>query len=135
VPESDIADGPVFASLVIVRLPLELPVAAGANTTENVLLCPAERVSGNVRPLIEYPVPLGAAAEIVIGPFDAVNFSVRVAELPTVTFPKLRDVADALNVVVIPVPLRLTVGFVEALLVNDTWPDALPEDAGANVTV
>ena len=121
--------------LVIVRLPLELPVAAGWNTTENVVLCPAESVSGKVRPLMEYPVPLGAAAEIVIDPFAAVSVSDRLAELPTVTFPKLRDVGDALNVVVTPVPLKATVGFAEALLVNETWPDALPEEAGANFTV
>ena len=135
VPESEIGDGPVFALLVIVRLPLELPVAAGWNTTENVVLDPAAIVNGKVRPLTEYPVPLGVTAEIVTDPFAAVSFSDKVAELPRVMFPKLRDVGDALNAVVTPVPLKPTVGFVEALLVKEIWPDALPEEVGANCAV
>jgi hypothetical protein len=135
VPESDTGDGPVLALLVNVTLPLALPAAAGWKTTENVVLCPAESVNGKVSPLIEYPVPPSVAAEMITDPFAAVSVSDKLDELPTVTFPKLKEVGDALKVVVTPVPLKLTVGFVEALLVKETWPDALPEEAGANITV
>src|SRR5208337_3168460 len=50
---------------VIVTLPLAAPLAVGANTTLNVVLCPAVSVKGNVSPLKLNPVPLADAAEIV----------------------------------------------------------------------
>src|SRR5258708_40332873 len=72
-------------------LPLTPPVAAGANCTENEVLCPAFRVSGNARPLRLKPVPLAEAAEIVrLEPPELVSVSDRVFELPTSTFPKLK---------------------------------------------
>jgi hypothetical protein len=124
--------------LVNERLPLELPVTEGRNSTENVVLCPADSVSGKVRPLIEYPLPVAAAAETVTEPPEAVSVSVKLAVLATVTFPKLSDVGETLKVVVggaTPVPVKVTVGFVDALLVNEICPEALLADPGANCTV
>ena len=71
----------------------------------------------------------------MIDPPEAVTVSDRVAVLPTVTFPKFKEVGDTLSVVVTPVPLRATVGLVEALVVNEICPEALPAEAGANCTV
>ena len=49
------------------------------------------RVRGKVRPLSVKPVPLADAAEIVrLDPPELVKVSVRVFELPTTTFPKLK---------------------------------------------
>ena len=135
VPDRDTGDAPVLALLVTVRVPLKLPVVEGENTTENVLLCPAERVSGRVSPLIEYPVPLAFAAETVTDPPEALTVSDKVTELPVTTFPKFNEPGDALNVVATPVPLSATVGLLDALLVNETCPESPPAEGGANCTV
>ena len=58
--------------------------------------------------------------------------------LPTTRLPKLRLAGLTLSTGaggVTPVPLRETVGLVAALLVNETCPEALLADAGANCTV
>jgi len=61
---------------VIVTFPVELPPAAGANFTEKVTVCPAERVAGNVNPLRLYPLPDADAAVIFTSdPPELVNVS------------------------------------------------------------
>jgi len=50
------------ASEVTVTLPLKLPADAGANFTENVVLCPGDSVTGE-KPEMLKPVPVTVAAE------------------------------------------------------------------------
>jgi hypothetical protein len=49
----------------MVTLPLSLAADDGANSTENVVLCPAASVTGVVTPLNVNPVPLIPTCEIV----------------------------------------------------------------------
>ena len=58
VPLRAIAAGEPVALLVTLTLPLELPVAVGANTTPNVKVCEGFNVAGTLTPLRVYPVPL-----------------------------------------------------------------------------
>ena len=51
------AVGELVALLTRERLPDTLPEAAGAKATLKLVLWPAARVSGKVKPLIENPVP------------------------------------------------------------------------------
>src|SRR5947207_4288789 len=53
------------ASEITARFPLTAPVPVGANLAVNVTLWPALRVVGRVRPVIEKPVPVTFACEIV----------------------------------------------------------------------
>ena len=120
------------------RLPLTPPVAAGANCTENEVLCPAFRVIGSVRPLRLKPVPLAEAAEIVrLEPPELVSVSDSVFELPTSTFPKLKLVG--LGVIwpcVTPLPERAMFngepGASETMAI---FPFAAPDVVGEKVTV
>jgi hypothetical protein len=59
-----VSDG--FDALEVnVRLPLALPAAVGENRTENVTLCPAVKVVGSDRPLIENAPALELAPEML----------------------------------------------------------------------
>jgi len=49
----------------MLTLPLAAPLAVGANSTVNDVLCPAFKVTGMVRPLRLNPLPLAVAAEMV----------------------------------------------------------------------
>lgn len=63
----------------------------GVNVNENGVLCPAVRVSGNDRPLIENGALIeGAEVMVTLAP-DALRVAVFVALLPTATLPKLID--------------------------------------------
>jgi len=57
-PDNEMVSVGSDASEVIVMLPLSLVADDGANSTPNVVLCPAASVSGVVTPVKVYPVPL-----------------------------------------------------------------------------
>ena len=64
--------------------PLAVPLSVGANATENVMLCPDDRVCRATNPLKLNPVPLAATCEIVtLEPPELVNDSYCVWLLPT----------------------------------------------------
>lgn len=105
--------------LMIARLPLTLPADDGANTTLKVLLCPAVRVKGKLRPLTLNPAPVAVACEIVtLEPPELVTVSDRVELLPICTLPKLRLEGFAVSdPAATPVPERgrFKVGFEASL--------------------
>jgi hypothetical protein len=75
----------------MLMLPLAAPLAMGANSTVNDVLCPAFNVIGRVQPLRLNPLPLAAAAEMVRAvPPELVSVSERDFELPTWILPKLK---------------------------------------------
>jgi hypothetical protein len=77
--------------------------------------------------------------EIVTAAFEATSVACRLALDPTVTLPKLRVVGLTANcgfTGATPVPVKDSVeGEVAALLVNPTWPEAVPAALGVNRTV
>src|SRR5208282_3167953 len=123
---------------VIVTLPLAAPLAVGANTTLNVVLCPAVSVKGNVSPLKLNPVPLADAAEIVrLDPPVLLSVSLNDFELPSCTLPNARLVGFAVSVpCVTPVPesamLKLESDPLDVIV---TLPLAAPLAVGANTTL
>src|SRR3981189_988271 len=91
VPESAILRLGFAPSESIAKVPDTALPAVGANRTVNDVLWPAVRVNGNVSPLMLNPLPVAEAADMVrLVPPELVRFSVRLCELPTVTFPKLK---------------------------------------------
>jgi hypothetical protein len=74
-----------FAPLeVMLTFPLAAPLAVGEKTTVNDVLWPAFRVTGKASPLKLNPVPLAAAAEMVIlVPPVLVSVSDKLELLPT----------------------------------------------------
>lgn len=84
VPESGMLRLGLDPLEVMATLPLAAPAAAGANFTENDVLCPAVKVAGKVNPLRLKPVPLALAAEIVrVDPPELVSVSERVVLVPS----------------------------------------------------
>lgn len=84
--------------LAKVRLPVRLPPAFGANTTETDKLEPADIVAGRLRPVTENTLPEITTPEIVrlaVPVLRSVNDFVE-AE-PVVTVPNARLVCDRLN--------------------------------------
>ena len=81
-----------FAPLeVMLMLPLAAPAVVGANSTVNDVLCPAFKVTGTVKPLRLYPLPLAVAAEMVTAvPPEFVSVPESDFELPVCTLPKLK---------------------------------------------
>jgi hypothetical protein len=70
-------------------LPLALPVATGVNLALKVVLSPAPRVSGVLKPLMLRPVPDTVALDIVtLAEPEFVNVMGWVPLLPTATDPK-----------------------------------------------
>lgn len=61
VPEAGRARLAFVAVLAIAKLPVTVPDDWGANRTVKVVLCPAFRVSGRLRPLMAKPVPVVVA--------------------------------------------------------------------------
>jgi hypothetical protein len=122
----------------IVTVPLAAPLPVGAKFTVNVVLWPAFKVSGRVRPVILNAAPLADAAEIVrLDPPELVNVSDKFEVLPTWTVPNPRDVGFGVRVpCVTPVPergiLRLGLPPFEVMLI---LPVATPLVVGAKVTV
>ena len=75
---------------VIATLPVAAPAAVGVNFIVNVVLWPAVRVRGTLRPVMLKPLPVAEPAEIVrLEPPEFVRVSVSDFELPTTTLPKL----------------------------------------------
>jgi len=76
---------------VTLILPLAAPLAVGANSTVNDVLCPAFNVTGTVRPLRLNPLPLAVAAEMVrVDPPELVSVPESDFEVPVCTLPKLK---------------------------------------------
>src|ERR1700704_2127274 len=128
----------LFASEVIVRLPVLLPAATGVNTALKVAVCPAPTVTGRFGPLKLKPLPVADALEIVtVEPPLLVTVTATDLLLPTVTFPKLTLAGFAIREpAVAPVPesamLRGEPGASEAMA---RLPVIAPPVAGANFTV
>jgi hypothetical protein len=71
-------------------LPVALPATEGENCAVNVVFCPPLTVSGVDKPLIQKPVPVTLAAEIVtLAVPESVSVIVCDLLLRTRTFPKL----------------------------------------------
>jgi|GraSoiStandDraft_45_1057281.scaffolds.fasta_scaffold570829_2 hypothetical protein len=70
-------------------------------------------------------------------PPEAVSVPDRMPEVPTRTLPKASEVGFRASDTdeAVPVPVKETVGLVEALLTNVICPEKLPVDAGANFAV
>jgi hypothetical protein len=140
VPDRVTVAGELLALLTNATEPLAAPVPAGANVTVAVVLDPAPRIFGSVRPLTLKPDPVAFAAEIVRPEFPPfVNVTVFVALLPTATLPNGRLVGEAFNntvaAAVLAVPLSETGDAVfVALLASDIEPEYVPAVAGANFT-
>jgi hypothetical protein len=90
------------------------------------------------------PLPLKPVPEVVICEMLRLAFPLLlivmdlVPLLPTSTLPKLKPVALTLSCgagAATPVPVRDTVGLLEALLTNEICPEALPAEVGANCAV
>ena len=80
------------AVLDTVTLPVTVPVAAGANVTFRVAVCPAVRIVPEGTPLTEKPAPEMLVFEMVIPDAPAlVSVTVFVLLPATVTFPKAKD--------------------------------------------
>jgi hypothetical protein len=76
VPESAMLKLGLEPLEVMLTLPLTAPLVVGAKVTVNEVLCPAFRVRGRESPLMLYPLPVAAAAEIVrLDPPELVNVS------------------------------------------------------------
>src|SRR5882757_6845767 len=128
----------LFASEVMLRLPLLLPAARGVNTALNVALCPAPTAMGRFGPLKLNPVPVTEALEMVTAePPVLVTVTATDLLLPTVTLPKLTLLGFAMREPgVTPVPdnamLRGEPGASETIA---KLPVTLPPAVGANFTV
>jgi len=139
VPERGIVRVAFAASEVTVTEPLALPVELGANLTVKFALCPAPSVKDELMPLSANPVPPIATfeTETVVPPVFVIVPERDWLE-PTVTLPKLSDVGLALSCpgVAVPVPDRASVrDGSEASDVIVTFPPAVPDEVGANLTL
>ena len=84
VPDSDTLRLGSEASDTTLSDPLAVPLSVGANATENVMLCPDDRVCGATNPLKVNPFPLAVTCEIVtLEPPELVKDSYCVWPLPT----------------------------------------------------
>ena len=126
------------ALLPIDRLPLAAPPDCGVKVTLNVVLWPAARAIGKVRPLKAKPVPVKFACVIVrLEPPALVRVSEMVCGEPACTLPKFR--LDGVEVSVPAVATlaasgTLSVGL-EALLAIERLPLAAPLDCELKVTL
>lgn len=112
-PENEIVVGEFEALLAIVRLPVTLPVAAGANVTLTAIAWPAAMICPLETPLALKPAPERLTLETVT--LEAPE-SVRVVEivllLPTLMLPKLRFEELRLKVPGVDVTVRVAVALV-----------------------
>lgn len=128
-----------MALLVIDTLPLSFSEPAGLNCTLNMVLCPADSVTGMPAPTSAKFVPVMPICERVT---LEVPVFVRVTDfdelLPALTLPKLRLLAltESVWVAAVLLPVRDTVdGEALALLTSDKLPVTLPPVCGAKTTV
>jgi hypothetical protein len=138
VPERLMVSGEFEAFETTDTLPLAAPATVGAKVAVNVTLWLAVRVRGRFNPLMEKPVPLTLACEMVT---DAPPVLVRVSDkfmlLPTWTLPNASVVGlEDKEPGAVPVPERamFRLGF-EPLEVIPTAPLADPLTVGLKVTV
>ncbi len=126
------------ALLVIVSVPLGVPAACGVKITLKLLLAPAAKVSGTVRPLRLNPVPETLACVMFTDdPPELVKVSERLWLLPTVTVPNVRLGAPATivpAVTAVPDTGTVRLGF-DASLVTVSIPLGVPADCGAKATL
>lgn len=87
-PVSAICAGEFVALLATNTLPLTDPVAVGAKFTLNVVLCPAVKLSGGVRPPALKPAPETLICEMLTLALPVlVSVTVLLLLLPTFIFP------------------------------------------------
>ena len=111
------------------------PADCGVKVTLKVKLCPAERVSGRLNPLMVNVVPLNVACDTVrLAPPELVRVAVWVLLLPTCTLPKLTEVAVKVPGVT-PLPERGMVKVDGPLLVIARFTLLFPADVGAKATL
>lgn len=126
------------AVLVIVTFPDAVPEEDGVKLAVNVADRPAPSITGNESPLIENPVPLAAACEIVMLEVPVFfNVTVWLLVVATVTLPKAMLVGLALNTepeTAVPDNGK-TAGEPPALLTMLKLPLAFPDEVGANCTL
>lgn len=134
VPESGMLSGEFEAFDTTERVPLLEPEAVGAKVAVKVTLWLEVSVVGRVSPVIEKPVPVTLACEIVTEePPVLVSVSDKFVLLPTATLPNARLTGLALNVPgVTPVPESgmVRLGFAP-LEVTVRVPEAVPATVGA----
>lgn len=135
VPLKAIVVGELGALLTIEMLPLALPAVVGANCALKVVLNPAPKVSGVLKPLMLIPAPDAEAPEIVT---LAVPVFVTVMDwvplLPTATDPKLTLEGLALSWPSVPVPDNaIDAGDPGALLTIEMPPVAAPATVGVKI--
>src|SRR5579863_110242 len=138
VPARGITSVGFGALLVIERLPLAAPADCGANCRLKLVLWPAPRVKGKIKPFTLKPEPERVPCVIVTPePPVLVRISAAVWLLPTWTVPKLMLEGFAVSEPVArPVPEsgRLREAS-EAVLTNATLPLTAPAACGANATL
>jgi len=113
VPANEIVVGEFEALLAIVRLPVTLPVAAGANVTFAVIAWPAAMICPLETPLALKPAPAMLTLETVtLEPPVLVRVVERALLLPTLTLPKLRLEELRLKVPGVDVTVRVAAALV-----------------------
>jgi hypothetical protein len=138
VPDSGTLKLGLVASLVMVKAPLALPTDAGAKTTLNVLVAPAAKVRGRVRPFTLKLVPVAEAwLMVTLDPPEFVKVSCNVLLEPVCTEPKPRlELLGESVPGVTPVPESVMASApLEASLVMERLPLALPPEAGLKTTL
>jgi hypothetical protein len=132
--------GEFVALLTKLTLPLAGPEICGAKLTLTDLVAPAATASGNVTPLMLYPVPVTFPDVTEIAPVPLfVRITGSVLEFPVNTLPNVSEVGETLSRNVAgaaPEPVSVTVGApVAELLVTVTEPFKAPVVVGANTTL
>jgi hypothetical protein len=98
VPLKDTVFVLLLAELLIVSFPVADPVAVGANCTVSVRVCFGFNVAGRLPPAMLKPDPvIDAELTVTASLPDDVSVNDVVAEEPTVTLPKLSEVALTAN--------------------------------------
>jgi len=137
VPDRDTVAGELVPLLVIEMLPVALPVVVGAKVALKLALCPPDKVSGSVSPVVPNPVPVTVAWVMVTLPVPVLlRVTGCVPVVFTVTLPNATVDGEAESCRVTPVPDRDTVaGESVALLVIEMLPVALPVVVGAKAAL
>ena len=135
VPVSATVAGEPGALLVIVRLPLALPVDAGANCTLKVVDCPALTDSGRVNPLVLKPLPVTLTCETVnVAVPVLLSWMVWEFVVPTTTLPKLKLDGVMVNAACTPVPVTGITALAPCVFKTVTFPLTLSPVVGLKVT-
>ena len=120
-------------------LPLADPEDLGAKVTVKLVLCPAAKVTGKVRPLIVKAALLTEAFETVTSlPPEFLSVAVFASLWPTATVPKERDVGLACSAprdTALPARVTAMVPAVAALVEIMSLPAGFPDACGVKATV